>query len=432
MVLMMPMMPMMPAHSRMRSAALGCVISVVVMVFSGCGGTKRASTEPAPTPPTTTSTQSSPRYVDLPTAIAQQMTDQQLIGQLVMTKIRGTTLTEDEGRALRRGELNGVILFGWNDGGRAALRSLTSDIAQRGVPITVGTSSTKRYVVGSLVAADQEGGSIRALPSVPPERSQQSWGDNPQRATDIERANERAGAALRAAGITVNLAPVADLPVGPAQVMAARSFGPTPGTSVAHAVRGFQRGGIAVTAKHFPGLGGASRNTDEGIAHVTRTRTQMQRDDIEPFRRAADAGVLLVMTSHAIYDTLGSRVPATIDRSIAHDLLRRELGDSIVVISDSLNAKGVREASGLTTPQLCPAAAAAGVDILLLTGSLETAQLCGTRMRAALANPASGVTHEQLVRSVIRVLRLKQHLGLIRDARTKQPVRELDHRCCAP
>ena len=411
-----------------RQGVVGCIMGIVIAACSGCGAAHRASTDSTPAPPVPTGQQT----VDVPAAIARSMTDQQLIGQLVMTKITATELTADEARVLRRGELNGVILFGWNDDGRTALRSLTADIARSGATVSTGMPAAATYVVGSLVAADQEGGGIRALPSVPPDRSQQSWGDDPQAAADIRRADAQAGVAMRDVGITVNLAPVADLPVGPHQVMAARSFGLHPSTSVASAAAGFQHGGIAATVKHFPGLGGASRNTDEGIAHVTRSRAQIVGEDLQPFRDAADIGVLLVMTSHAIYDNLGSTVPATIDRAIVHDLLRRELGASAVVISDSLNAKGVREASNMTTPQLCPAAAAAGVDILLLTGSLETAKLCRTRLRAALANPASGFTHQQLIHAATRVLRLKQHLGLIRDARTNQPMLAPDHRCCAP
>ena len=138
------------------------------------------------------------------------------------------------------------------------------------------------------------------------------------------------------------------------------------------------------------------------------------------------------MTSHAIYRGLGGTRPATIDPAITGQLLRRELGDKVVVITDSLNARGVRDATGLTTPQLCPAAIAAGVDMLLLTGSLETARLCRVRLLDQLSDDRSVIDRERLEESVTRVLALKARVGLVRNLRTGESLPAPDHRCCDP
>src|SRR5204863_198396 len=71
----------------------------------------------------------------------------------------------------------------------------------------------------------------------------------------------RAGRDLRAAGLNVTFAPVADVAAGP--VMRGRAF---PGRDAAvsalaaASVRGYRGTGVAPTLKHFPGMGAASAN----------------------------------------------------------------------------------------------------------------------------------------------------------------------------
>ena len=115
---------------------------------------------------------------------------------------------------------------------------------------------------GALVAVDQEGGAIRALPLAGPEPSQPAQG-SPGRVRQLDRG---AAQQLRGLGVNVDLAPVADVPVG-ASVMGGRSFTGGPGDVAARtraAVLGFRAGRVAATAKHFPGLGAATVNTDDG------------------------------------------------------------------------------------------------------------------------------------------------------------------------
>src|SRR5437763_181084 len=98
----------------------------------------------------------------------------------------------------------------------------------------------------------------------------------------------RAGRDLRAAGVNVSFAPVADVAAGP--VMRARAF---PGGAAAvsaltaASVRGYRGTGVAPTAKHFPGLGSASANTDFASATA--------RPQLAPFRAAIAAGVPLIL-----------------------------------------------------------------------------------------------------------------------------------------
>jgi beta-N-acetylhexosaminidase len=247
------------------------------------------------------------------------------------------------------------------------------------------TTSVQQAQPGALVSVDQEGGAIRNVPFAPPEHTQPELFGGP-----VEMAGGEAlstGRALRAAGISMDLGPVADLAQDPNRTMAGRAFGgiasgesPAIAPWVAATVTGLQRGGVAAVAKHFPGFGASTENSDNGIAYVDRTRAQLDADELPPFRAAIDADVAAVMVSHGIYRELGASLPAVLERRIVTGILRDELGFEGVAMTDSMNAKGFRDAWGDTVPRACPKAVAAGIDLVLLTGSLETARLCRARI----------------------------------------------------
>ena len=99
--------------------------------------------------------------------------------------------------------------------------------------------------------------------------------------------------------------------------------------------RGLQRGGVAATAKHFPGFGAAEVNTDAAAVRIDAPASELRRIDQAPFRWAIDAGVDLVMLSSAVYPALDPR-PAVLSRRIATGELRDRLGFRGVSISDDL------------------------------------------------------------------------------------------------
>jgi beta-N-acetylhexosaminidase len=215
-----------------------------------------------------------------------------------------------------------------------------------------------------LVAVDQEGGDIRIVPWAPPAAAAPA-----QAAAGTVGGDARAAArALRAVGITVSLAPVADVTTVAGAALAGRSFGTEP-DAVAAAVRasvaGWRAGGVAATAKHFPGLGAAQSNTDDAPATVLRAGARLAAVDLVPFRAAVQAGVPLVMVGHARYpgvdpDRIASQSPAVLR------LLRDDLGFRGVIVTDSMEA-AASLATG-TVESASRRALAAGADLLLLTG----------------------------------------------------------------
>jgi beta-N-acetylhexosaminidase len=342
---------------RLAFAILACLL------VAGCAS---GSDEPAPS-----STREAPRTTAPPTTAPEEAAPatpvEQLAGKLVMTKLAGPTASAEELAMLRQGVIGGVILFGPNVVDAAQLEALTTSV-QQAQP-------------GALVSVDQEGGTIRNVPFAPPERTQPELANG---GVDAARAAAHAtGEALAALGISMDLGPVADLAQQPNRTMAGRAFGEdarSVAPFVAATVEGLQQGGVAAAAKHFPGFGASSENSDNGVARVERSRSQLDAEELVPFRAAIDAGAAVVMVSHGIYGQLGASMPAVLERRIVTGILRDELGFEGVAMTDSMNAKGFRDAWGDTVPRACPRAVAAGIDLVLLTGSLETARLCRARI----------------------------------------------------
>jgi beta-N-acetylhexosaminidase len=133
--------------------------------------------------------------------------------------------------------------------------------------------------------------------------------------------------------------------------------------------------GVLAVAKHFPGLGGASGNTDYGPAS-TRPYTQLQVAGLLPFERAIRAGVKAIMVANATVPGLTSE-PASLSPAVIDGLLRQNLRFSGLVMTDSLSA-GAISAAGYTVSSAAVASIEAGSDMVLFGSTLtpaDTAEL---------------------------------------------------------
>jgi beta-N-acetylhexosaminidase len=279
------------------------------------------------------------------------LTLEQQVGQVLLLSFRGTIVPPYVEEAMREKRVAGVILFGGNITSPEQLRTLTRELRRSGGR--------------PIVAVDQEGGFVRRVPWAGPVVAQ------PQQVVrgTVRADAEAAARLLRSAGIAVTFAPVADVPSVRGAALAGRSFSRDPSAAsnaVRDAVRGWRAGGVAATAKHFPGLGGAPANTDDAIVTIARSRAALDAVDLPPFAAAIVAGVPLVMVGHAHYPALDRVRIASQSRPIVHDLLRDELGFRGVVVTDSLEAQASLATGSITT--VSERALRAGADLLLLTG----------------------------------------------------------------
>ena len=289
--------------------------------------------------------------------LAAAPTDDQLAGARVITGFSGHHPPKALRRMISAGQVSGVILFDGNVGSESSVRRLTSELQAIPRP----PSMTQPL----LVTVDQEGGLVRRLPG-PPKPSAQTIGS--RGAAFAERLGRASGASLKSMGVNVDLAPVLDLGrPGRAIEGEGRTFARTPaGVSEVGVgfARGLATGGVAATAKHFPGLGAARINTDNAVQKIRLPAAKIRAADEQPFAAFAQAGGAMVMLSTAIYPALSGK-PAALSRAVATGELRDRLGFHGVSITDALGSVSARAVGGPAKTAL--AAARAGTDLVLFT-----------------------------------------------------------------
>jgi beta-N-acetylhexosaminidase len=363
----------------LAAAALAALVAGVA-VGAGAGDEEESADQPHPQP---REERAAGR------AAVDELTLRQQVGQLTISSFPGTRVPPYIRRRLRAGETAGVILFGFNGGPPQVWQQLTSAL-QRAASRS------------ALVMVDQEGGDVRSVDWAGPAASQPLQGDP----ASVRSAARSAARQLWGAGVNVNLAPVADVPVGPAAVMGSRAYaGDATGVAerTAAGVQGMRAGGVAATAKHFPGLGKATVNTDDGDATVPGDLTS----DLVPFRAAVEAGVPLIMLSHALYPAVDPGRIASQSPPIVTGLLRERLGFGGVVVTDSIEAQAVLNRSGIATA--AERSLRAGADLILMTGSASWNDVFPRLLARARS---SARFRERVRRSAARVLALKSELGL--------------------
>ncbi len=273
----------------------------------------------------------------------------------------------------------------------------------------------KASAIPLFICVNEEGGRaaclIRTVGTTPVKNMYTYRGDG------IEKARTNAltlAADMRRFGFNLDLAPVADVWSDPENKgIGERAFSDDFGKAaslIAAAVRGFHDGGVICTLKHFPGAGEASEASSESAAAVTKTLTELRREEFLPFAAGIEAGADIVMTGRLLVPDLDPVNPAPFSRRIVTDLLRDELGFDGVVMTDVLETAA--DAAGLTAGEACLKALNAGCDLLLCpAGSPEQLSECvDALLAAAQGGRLSAVRIDE---SVLRILMLKLKYGIL-------------------
>lgn len=311
-------------------------------------------------------------------------------GRLLMVGFRGFTIGPDDPitRAVVAG-LGGVILF---DRDRVTgTRNIASPRQLAALTASLRSAAPGNFIV----AIDQEGGRVSRLKPAqgfPETRSQAEIGAtaDPNQAFEAGRSM---AATMAAAGIDLDLAPVVDVNVNPANPAIGaleRSFSSEPSIVAAMAeaeIHGLHELGVRAAIKHFPGLGSASANTDLDAVDVTATWTEAE---LEPFTTLVSAGLPdAVMTGHFVNDKLDPGIPASLSVATVDGLLRRRLGWTGAVITDDLGAEAI--ASHYTREEAVVLALEAGNDLLLFANqTVYVADLASELVEIILTAVASG------------------------------------------
>ena len=298
------------------------------------------------------------------------------------------TLTAPPTRAflarVRHGKMGGVLLLGNDWLSRRTAAAVTAKL--RRAACNAGEPP--------LIAVDQEGGIVKRLAWAPPTEAPADM----KSPADARAQAAGAAAALKSVGIDVDFAPVLGTPASSSNFLGSRAFSrsATRDARMGRAfVRGLQQNGVAATAKHFPGLGLAGGNTDNGRIVIDAPVWKI-RKGLVPFKSAIRAGVQLVMVGTAIYPALDpSRKPAAFSKKIIEGLLRKQLHFTGVTVTDSLTAPAPE-----AIPHAASRAVLAGSDLLVWGSESASEQGYATlvadakgsaKLRARLAQAAGRI-----------------------------------------
>ena len=261
-----------------------------------------------------------------------------LMRSAYITGLSTEALTDGERVLLSSSRPCGIILFARNCISSEQIRKLIVEAKS-----AIGSDDV-------LVLIDQEGGRVRRLR--PPE-----WRDLPPAsayaaiyATDPARAIRSARLAarlvahdLRALGITMNCAPVLDVPVaGAHDIIGNRAYG-GPWMQIASLGRavaeGHMAGGVVPVIKHIPGHGRASADSHLELPSVATSRTELEASDFAPFHALRDLPA--AMTAHVVFTEIDQVNPASTSIHIIEDVIRGKIGFDGFLMSDDLGMKAL-------------------------------------------------------------------------------------------
>ena len=251
----------------------------------------------------------------------------------------------------------GLILFRRNVDTPDQLRRLTRSFRE-----IVGRPDAPVFV-------DQEGGRVQRLgpPHWPhyPSAARLGQAYAADRAAGVRlarRGGELVARDLSGCGITVDCAPVLDVPQdGSSGVIGDRAFGRDPETIAILGrafAEGLMAGGVLPVMKHCPGHGRAKVDSHVELPTVSADRAALARD-FAPFKALAD--LPMAMTAHVTYLALDPDHPATTSRIVIDGVIRGEIGFDGLLLSDDLSMEALKGSLGRRAEN----AFSAGCDIAL-------------------------------------------------------------------
>ena len=328
-----------------------------------------------------------------------------LIARVLQPGFVGPALPDWVRRRLAGG-LGSVILFAANIESPAQLRTLTDELRAENPDV--------------FAAVDEEAGDITRLEfatgsSYPGNLALGAVDD----AALTEAMARSVGSLVRAAGIDLDYAPVADVNTEPRNpVIGARSFGSDPALVARHvaaAVRGLHAAGVAACAKHFPGHGDTVVDSHFGLPTVHATLAELRRDTLPPFAAAVGAGARAVMVAHLLMPEFDAEHPASVSPAVVGGLLRGELGFDGLAITDGIGMAAVRERYGLAGAAV--RALVAGMDLVCVDNTSTDADIAAVTNAIAAAVRDGTLAETRLVEAAERVAAFAAWRREVREVR---------------
>ncbi|MCS6835206.1 MAG: glycoside hydrolase family 3 protein [Anaerolineae bacterium] len=331
------------------------------------------------------------------------------VGQMFMMTFFGQPLNQPARDLIREWKPGAFALFKSNLGDPATIARLTNDL--QATLLSVGAPP-------AFIGIDQEGGIIGHLQEQPgftrlPVPTLVTATGDPQMAYDYGQATARE---MRAVGINMNFAPVADLLTNRRNPIIGRrswgSFAEQVGPMIAAYAQGLQAEGVLATAKHFPGHGDTDDDSHATMPVVTHDLERLQRVEFAPFQQAIAKGVGAVMVSHVHYTALDEQArPASLSPRVVTGLLRETMGFDGIAMPDAMDMDAV---DTIYSPaEAARLAVLAGHDLIVLGAHVSPDNHRAAMQRVLAMVERGEIDEARLDQSVRRILEAKARLGVL-------------------
>ena len=336
------------------------------------------------------------------------MTEDEKLWQLfyvtpeLLTGVETATRAGDSTKeALEAMPVGGIVYFAKNFEDRAQTQDMLHN--------------TKSYTkIPLFLGTDEEGGTVSRVGSNPAMGgieipSMQSLGEQADPAA-VYQAGQNIAENLRAVGLNMDFAPVADVASSSSAVIGSRSFGSDAqlcASMVSVLTGSLQTKGVVPCLKHFPGYGSAITDDHYGTSILTKTLDDLEACDFLPFVSGIEAGAPFVMVSHlSVPEVVGDETPSDLSSKIVSEILRNKLGFTGVIITDSHQMASITD--HYTSGEAAVKALQAGVDMILMPQDLQAAF---DGVKAALNDGT--LTQERIDESVLRILQVKAEYNIL-------------------
>ncbi len=371
-------------------------VAATCLVVAGCIFLKRKPSDFTPQPVTTR-----------PASLLAEMTLEEKAAQMVIANLVGIYFpTREEEELVKNVAIGGVYRTSW-----ASLRHATQYISElhrfaQGSSLKVAPFVVVRYTCGI--------GQYLTYPAdVTPLPTQMAVGATGDPSNAYEVASI-AAKEMRAAGITMNLAP--NLEISPEEGIS--RFSPSRFGSDAdqvsrfgeESIKGLQVNGILSVATGFPGVPDSTAGKRGPIPAILKPIPVLSATDLKPFRDAVVAGVDgIAATATALPTIETSGLPAMLSPGVLTGLLRDMWGFQGLIIADSITSREITANFGAHDAVV--RAVNAGADMLISVGGYRRHLTTIGHIIDAVGK--NEIPVETVDAAVLRILRYKQKYGLL-------------------
>ena len=360
--------------------------------------------EPVPTDPTT-KTPDAADYAAAAGELLSSMSTRDKICQMLIVTPESLTGVDSVNMA---GETTRQSLEDYPVGG-IIYNSANLESVEQTMDLISGTQSFSEIPL--FIAVDEEGGNVARVAEKLGTTDFNPMYSYKDQGTETAQDNARTIAAdIKELGFNLDFAPVADVRTNPDNtVIGSRAYSDDyqqAAELVGAAVKGFSQGGVLCTLKHFPGHGGTTEDTHEGLAYVSADVDALKAGELLPFKSGIASGADMVMIGHLVVEAVDDELPATLSPKVVPELLRNYLGYDGVVITDGMQMEAITDNYDYDT--IVKGIFDADIDIILQPDDIDSYV---TAIENALDDGT--ITMEQLDRKVTRILTLKLKKGII-------------------